>query len=253
MTDGNSFDAELNALMNGEVPASPTAPTPATPASSGTPSPANPTPTSKVWKAGGREWTDPAELAKSHDAIVREFGKRNQDWNDLKELREVRQRLNSDPEFNRYFKSALDAFQNSRAPGNPNRPQNQTGMQLPAEVAQQMQRVTEMANSFELERETQALVRKYKLDESDVRKVEDYSLANQGIPLEQAYKQLMFDANQEKLAKAREQDAARKKEASKVGPVPGSYQPSPRGPSMKSDADWRSVAGKELEKFYNNE
>jgi hypothetical protein len=251
MTEENAFDAELNALMNGEIPASQPNPTPQ---ATGTPVTANPSAAPKVFKAAGREWTDPAELAKSHDALSREFSKRNQDWSELKDLREVKQRLHADPEFNRYFKAALDAYQNTRNQGTPNKAPNQSVQALPEEVAKEFERVKEMANVFELERETQALVRKYKLAEDDVRKVEDYSLANNGIPLEQAYKQMMFDLNHQKIEQAKAAEQVKKKEVSRTSAVPGHYQPSPKGgPSLKSDADWRSAAGKELEKFFTSE
>jgi hypothetical protein len=251
MGDENTFDAEMTSLMNGEIPSSPAPAQPQATQDTQLQATQSAQP-SKSWKAGGREWTSPEDLAKSHDALWREFGKRNQDWTELKELREVRKNLQNDPELARHFRASLEAFQNARKPVTPATPN--TMAQLPPEVMAEINRARDAANSIELERETQGLVRKYKLSDDDVRKVEDYSMANQGIPLEQAYKQMMFDVHQTRLAQVAQADAQKRKDASKAAaPVPGHYQPTPRGgPSMKSDADWRKLAGAELGKHFSD-
>jgi hypothetical protein len=249
MADENTFDAELNAIMGVEpqAPAQETAPAPA-----GNAAPANSAPAEKVWEAGGRKWNDPAQLAKAHDALVREMGTRNKDWAELKELRKVKEDLSKDPEFAAYFRNQVEAYQKMRQAG-----QSKTtaakNSDLPPEVVAKIERADRLADQIELEREENALVRKFGLKPEQLKEVGDYSLANGGIPLEQAYKQLEFDRNYQRLAEAREREAAKRKEVSRSsGPTPSHLAPSSKsGPSLKSDADWRAAAGKELGKYFS--
>lgn len=250
MADENAFDAELNAIMgdtgNTGLPTEP-APAPAAQA------PANPAPAEKVFKAGGREWKSGDELAKAHDALVREMGSRNKDWAELKELRQVKENLTKDPEFAAYFRHQIEAYQKMRAAGQPKATAAKSA-DLPPEVVAKIDRADRLADQIELEREENALVRKYNLKPDDLKAIGDYSMANGGIPLEQAYKQLEFDKNYQRLAEAREREAQKRKEVSRTGANPiASVAPSAKsGPSMKSDADWRSLAGKELSKYFGN-
>jgi len=249
MADENSFDAELNAIMGaGDAPAPESAP-----ANTGNAANANPAHAEKVWEAGGRKWSDPGQLAKAHDALVREMGTRNKDWAELKELRQVKESLNKDPQFAAYFKHQVEAYQKMREAG-----QSKTtaakNADLPPDVVAKIERADRLADQIELEREENALTRKFGLKSEQLKEIGDYSLANGGIPLEQAYKQLEFDRNHARLAEAREREAVKRKEISRSsGPTPTNLAPSGKGPSMKSDADWRAAAGKELGKYFQSE
>lgn len=246
MADENSFDAELNALGGAFEPSTNPAPT------TGTPAGANPAPAEKVWEAGGRKWNKPEDLAKAHDSLVREFGARNKDWQELGELRKVKAEITKDPEFARYFKESVEAYQRMRAAGQ-SKATAGAKSDLPPEVLEKIERHDKVADQYELQMEENALMRKYKVDSDMVKRVGDYSLANGGISLEQSYKQMMFDLNQEKLAAVREKEAAQKKEISRQsGPTPSHVQPSAKGLSMKNDASWRDAAGKELGKYFTD-
>lgn len=246
MADENSFDAELNAIMGSDSSS-----TQAAPVTGNTAPIANPAPAEKVWEAGGRKWNKPEDLAKAHDSLVREFGSRNKDWQELGELRKVKGQLDKDPEFARYFKESVEAYQRARQAGQ-SKATAQRNSDLSPEVLEKIERHDKVADQYELQMEENALMRKYKVDSDMVKKVGDYSLANGGISLEQSYKQMMFDLNQEKLAASREREVAQKKEISRQsGPTPANLAPSAKGVSMKNDAAWRDAAGKELGKFFS--
>jgi len=247
----DDFDTQLNAIMEGNF----NEPAPTEPAPKDTPAPAPGTANSgaveKTWKAAGRDWKGD-DLAKAHDSLVREFGSRNKDWEDLKGLRTVREQLNKDPEFNRYFRSAIEAYQNARNAGqSKDSAQKQTG--LPPELAAKLEKVDrfeELADRMEFEREEAQVTKKFNLDADTLKKVEDYSYAHKGLALEDSYKQMMFDLNQSKIAEKKEADLAKRKEASRGnGPTPEHIAPSAKGINIKSDAEWRRGAGDALSKF----
>lgn len=248
MADGNSFDNELNAIMEGNIPA----PTPqpdnqAPPAQTQTAS-------EKTYKAAGRDWKAD-ELAKAHDSLVREMGSRNKDWEQLKELRTVRENLNKDPQFNQFFRSAIEAYQKSREQGQSQSTAARTSG-LPPEVVQKLEKVDrfeQLADKMEYDSEVSQVSKKYNLDEATIRKVEDYSLAHKGMPLEDSYKQMWYDLHQSKLAETRAKEAEQRKAVSKQSaPNTEHVQPSGKSASIKSDADWRKAASDALDKFNVN-
>jgi hypothetical protein len=247
MADTDSFDNELNAIMEGNVSSQPN-----TGPSHGTPVPQTQGAVEKTYKAAGRDWKAD-ELAKAHDSLTKEFGSRNKDWQELKELREVKARLNADPEFARFFKGSVEAYQKMRDAG-----QSQTTAQqktgLPPEVVAKLEKVDRfetIADRLELQDEENQLMRKHSLDAETLKKVEDYSLAHQGIPLEQSYKMMMWDLHSEKIAEQKTKEQAQRKEVSRTSATPSHIQPSAKGVSLKSDADWRASAGKELGKYFS--
>lgn len=252
MADGNGFDNELNAIMEGNIEAPQGSQNQGS--QQGTPPTSNTQTqsTEKTYKAAGRDWKAD-ELAKAHDALTREFGSRNKDWESLKQLRDVKANLDKDPEFNRYFRSAIEAYQKSREAG-----QTQSTAQrnsgLPPEVAAKLEKVDrfeQLADKMEYEQEANQVTKKYGLDDATLRKVEDYSLAHKGLPLEDSYKQMMFDLNRQSLADRRAKEAEQRKLVSKQSaPNTEAIQPSTKSVSMKSDSDWRKLAGDALGKFF---
>lgn len=246
MAEGNTFDNELNAIMEGNIPA---------PETQGTPAPAAQTQTSeKTYQAAGRNWKAD-ELAKAHDSLVREMGSRNKDWESLKELRQVKENLNKDPEFNRYFRSAIEVYQKNREAGqSQSTAQRQSG--LPPEIVQKLEKVDrfeQLADKMEYDGEVSQVTKKFGLDDATLRKVEDYSLAHKGMPLEDSYKQMMFDLNHSQVAERRTKEAEQRKAVSKQSaPITESIQPSGKSISLKGDADWRKHAGDALGKFFGN-
>lgn len=250
MSDGNAFDNELNAIMEGNIQA----PAPTETGTPATPAPANSGAIEKTYKAAGRDWKAD-ELAKAHDSLVREMGSRNKDWNELKELRQVKENLNKDPEFNRYFRSAIEAYQKSREAGQSQATAQRTSG-LPPEVVQKLEKVDrfeQLADKMEYDAEVSQVSKKYKLDDETLRKVEDYSLAHKGMPLEDSYKQMMFDLHQQQLMDRRTQEAAQRKAVSKQNaPSTEPVIPSAKSGALKSDADWRKSAGEALGKFFGN-
>ena len=248
MAEGNPFDNELNAIMEGNI---------AAPEKTQDTQQAAPTQTQtseKTYTAAGRTWKAD-ELAKAHDSIVREMGSRNKEWESLKELRQVKENLNKDPEFNRYFRSAIEAYQKSREAGqSQSTAQRQSG--LPPEIVQKLEKVDrfeQLADKMEYDGEVAQITKKYNLDDAAIRKVEDYSLAHKGMPLEDSYKQMMFDLNQTRLDDRRTKEAEQRKQVSKQNAAnTESIQPSGKSMSLKSDADWRKNAGDALGKFFGN-
>lgn len=244
----NDFDAEMNAIMEGTIEQAPTQGIPA-------PAPgANSTPAEKTYKSAGRDWKGD-DLAKAHDSLTREFGSRNKDWEEMKQLRDVKAQLAKDPEFNTYFRSAIEAYQKSRAAGQTqSTAQRQTG--LPPEVAAKLEKVDrfeKLADRLEFEREESSVVKKYKLDDDTLKKVEDYSLAHNGLELEASYKQMQFDLNHQKMTDQKVKELAQRQNASRQSaPAAEHAIPSPKGVSLKSDADWRKNAGAELGKYFTN-
>ncbi len=247
MTDENTFESDLNAIMEGTIPSSTPNPTPK---EEGTPG-ANSTANEKVWKAAGRDWKSAEDLAKSHDALWRDYGRKSNELKKLEQWGSFQKALDADPNFRTHLATQIELYQKSRAAGQ-SQTTAATKSQLDPEMVSKIERMETLADSIELEREESALVRKYKLDDSVLKQVEDYSVAHNGIPLEQSYKMMMFDTNSSKLQAQREADAARKKEVSRTNaPAAEHVQPSGKGgPSLKSDAEWRKAAGSELSKFF---
>lgn len=247
MVDGNSYDNELNAIMEsgGQAPLDTQQGTPDT-------SRQQTQSVEKTYKAAGRDWKAD-ELAKAHDSLVREMGSRNKDWESMKELRQVKENLNKDPEFSRYFRNAIEAYQKSREQG-----QSQTTAQrtsgLPPEIVQKLEKVDrfeQLADKMEYDGEVTQVTKKYNLDDATLRKVEDYSLAHKGMPLEDSYKQMWYDLHQQKIQDNKTKEAEQKKQISKQSaPTAEHVQPSGKSVSLKGDADWRKSAGDYLGQFF---
>src|SRR5258705_167900 len=128
MAEGNEFDREMQSIFDGgqEPKGNPT-PTP------------NANPTEQTYDAAGRKWKG-ADLAKAHDALTREFGSRNKDWEELKPLREVKANLAKDPEFNKYFQEKIKEYNERKAAGQSSATAARAA-QLPPEIAQKLEKV----------------------------------------------------------------------------------------------------------------
>lgn len=238
--NANQIDAEIDGLLTegtGDTgtpeSAAPTQEAPKTPA--------------PVWKAGGREFKSPDELAKAYDNVWRMHGKVQ---NDAKPWFEFRDYMAKNPELRREMAGLLSKYQKGREAGlSPKQAEQATG--IPPELAEKIERFDAMAEDMKVEKEINSLRTKYKLDNNAIREVLNVAAANGGIPLELAYKAYAHDTGYQ-AAKAKEQEEAKKRaDAARLGGTTKApaVSAAPKGFSLANDKSWRSQAGAALDKL----
>lgn len=242
-SEPNTFDADLDAILNAGAD-----PSLATPPKEG----ANPV-SDQVWKAAGREWKDPSELAKAHDSITREYSKVKNRLKDAEEAERLVQYLNANPELLEVYQRELANYMSKRK-GAASQSQNQEGKpSIPKEVADKLAYMEDFVESQKLNTEISKLKSKYQLNEADLREVLQFAHDNNGMALDQAYKNVFFDkkihSTKSEAEKAGAEQAARSKRAN-VGPSSAhSMKPSEKDPLRRSSEERRKSLDAKLEAF----
>lgn len=244
MTDDNAnqIDAEMGELLGEPIggdtgtPESPEAPKNA------------PQTSPQVWKAGGREFKTPDELAKAYDNVWRMHGKLQ---NEAKPWFEYRDYLGKNPDVRREMANVITKYQKGREAGLSQKQAEQASGVSP-EVAEKLERYDAMFEDAKVEKEIGSLRSKYKLNNDQIREVLNVATAQGGIPLELAYKAYAHDSGYQAAKAKAEEEAKKRADASRVGGV-GAKAPAvsaaPKGFSLAADKSWRSQAGAGLDKL----
>ncbi len=207
------------------------------------------TPAATTWKAGGREFKSPEELAKAYDNVWRLHSKLQ---NDAKPWLGFRDHLQKHPELRQKYLEATEAYHNAKKAGLSNQQAEQAAKQagqMPPEVMERINRLEAEREDMKVEKELNSLRGKYKLDNASLREVIKLSEAHNGIPLEAAYKIYAHDSG---MVKAKAEGAAQAKaaaDAGKVGATTPNVTPAAKGINMSSDRSWREASMKELGKW----
>lgn len=202
-------DSEVDALIYGEEGIQPT------------PAGANPkSGEAKTWEAGGRKWDSPDKLAKSYDALVRDYSKTKNELKGAKPWLDFGKYLESNPQLRDDLKKRVDEYHTNRQAGqSPAAAGKDAG--LPKEYIDRIERVEAAHADLLLDREISNLQRKYKVDDETLQAVLKFSGENDGIALETALKAVSYD---KQIAQAKEdgmkgaQALRVKKAAANVGP-----------------------------------
>lgn len=239
----NPVDAEMEAIFSqgsgDSVPSEQTQPGVATP-------------TTQTWKAGGREWKDAGELAKAHDAMVREYSRVKNEYKPLEEWKRFGSYLDQHPELRKELNSRVEEYQNKRKQGQ-TKDQAQQGSQLPPEVAQKLERLEAQGASYALDREMNSLRGKYKVSDEQMREVLNYA-SEQGakgldLPLDLAYRSLYFDKQRGGVTEEVKAEIAKKK-AANVGSSSGpGMSAAPKSGSWSNAKDYRSSMSSMMDKL----
>ncbi len=237
----NQIDTEMGELL-GEAPAGDTGST----VSTGTPAQQPQTP-AQTWKAGGREFKTPEELAKAYDNVWRLHGKTQ---NDAKPWFQLRDFLEKNPELKQKIANSVAEYQKARESGQSTQAAQQRS-QLPPELVERLERYDAMIEDSKVEKEIASLRGKYKLDNNAIREVLQIAEANGGIALDLAYKAYAHDSGQAAARAAGAEQAKKSADATRLGgtskaPVTGA---APKGFNLASDKGWRDSAAGALSKF----
>jgi hypothetical protein len=205
-----------------------------------------------VWKAAGREWNDPAELAKAHDSLTREFSKTKNELKGLSGWRQFEQYLEKNPDLRETLSKAVDDYRTRRDAGQ-SKTQAERGSGIPSEIASRLDDMQAKQDDIMLDREIATVQRKFTLDDKAVGEVLQFSADNGGMPLEHAYKLWAFDKKQLE-AKASGGKAALeahiKKQKANVGPSSSqSVAPSSANPSKMTKIQHEAGLAKRLEDY----
>lgn len=248
--EGQDFDADMDAIINGGVQDT----SAGSAGSQGTPDPvqANPQNAANL-KAGGREWSNPSDLAKAYDGLYRDYGRKSNELKGLEEWGRFAKYLTQHPELQKELNERVSEYQKRRS-GGQNAATAQRDSQIPPELASKIERLEASYANMDLEREMQALRGRYKVDQDTMREVlslaKDYG-ERKGVDLslEDAYKLLSFSKQREVGANEARASIQAKKEGS-VGPSSAAnLQATSKGNSWKSDGDWSKSLESQLKQF----
>lgn len=207
------------------------------------------TPPAASWKAGGREWKDPSELAKAHDAMVREYSRVKNEVKPLGEWKRFGAYLDQHPELRKELSSRIEEYQKKRAEGQ-TKNQAQAGSQIPPEVAQKLERLEAQQATYTLEREMNVVRGKYKLTDPQMKEVLEYAEQHGrnglDLPLDLAYRSLYFDKQRGGVTEEVKAEIAKKKAANVGGSSAPGITAAPKNGSWKSDKEWRSSMDNQL-------
>jgi hypothetical protein len=225
--ENTTGDQELDAIIYGEDPQG-----------GATPAQANPS-EKQTWEAGGRKWDDAGKMAKSYDSLVREFSKTKNENKALKPWGEFGRYLESNPQLRDDLKKRVDEYHANKDKGMSTSAASKDAG-IPKEYAEKIERLEAAHADLMLDKEITALQSRYKLDEDGLKEVLRFSEANDGIPLEMAYKAFSYDKqlqlSKESGAKGAIESAKQKK-AANVGSSAHSPVAANRGPSSKLTTD----------------
>ena len=239
----NPVDAEMEAIFNEGA---------GTPDLTGQAPPAEATPTPSSWKAGGREWKDPSELAKAHDAMVREYSRVKNEVKPLEEWKRFGSYLDQHPELRKELSSRIEEYQKKRSEGQ-SKSQAQAGSQIPPEVAQKLERLEAQQATYTLEREMNSVRGKYKLNDSQMREVlqyaEEHGRNGLDLPLDLAYRSLYFDKQRGEVTGEVKAEMAKKKAANVGGSSAPGITVAPKNGSWSNNKEWQSSLGSQMDKL----
>lgn len=233
----DQIDAEMGELL-GETP---------TPSGSESTSQKPQTSTPQSWKAGGREFKTPDEIAKAYDNVWRMHSKLQ---NEAKPFFQFRDYLSKDPGARQAVAEALAKYQEGREAGLTKK-QAEQASGIPAAMAEKIERFDAALEDMKVEKEINALRSKYQLDNNAIREVLNLAAANNGIPLELAYKAYAHDTGYKAAAQKGKEQAVQEADASKLGATSKApvVNAAPKGFNLSSDKGWRNAASEGLKKF----
>ena len=196
-------------------------------------------------KAGGREFKTAEELAKSYDNLWRMHGKLA---NEAKPWLGFRDQLKQHPELRQKYLDATKQYHDARQAGlTPKGAEQAAG--IPPEVAQRLERMEAAYEDGQVEKEMNSLRDKYKLDNAALREVLKIAEANDGIPLELAYKAYAHDSGHSAARVQAAKEAKNAADSTKAGGLAPGVQAAQKGMNLASDRSWRENAGAALGKF----
>jgi len=201
-------------------------------------------------EAGGRKFANRQELAKSYGSLLKEYTRIKQDHAKAKGWMEFDDYLQKNPELQKELKSRVDEYVTRRQKGQ----QSDTAAEksgIPDELAQRVDAIEARWEDMQLQKEMDELRSKYKIDDSVMDRVLRESAKYDGIALEAAYKQVMFDQvkldEQGKAEKRVQDDLAKKREANVGSSSAPNVVPSKK--EILTEADFHSALDRELEQF----
>lgn len=226
--NGNDFDAELDAILNGSGEPSEATSAPLKPQTT------KPVESSKL-KAGGREWDSPDALGKAYDALLKDYSRKGDALKKGEQFIKWGEAVSKHQELRAQIEKSIQEF-NARAKGGATPQGNQPYGQLPPEVQQRLQRVEDFMAEREVDQEIAQLKSRYKIEPSELKAVMNRAieLGNEGkhYPLDTIYRDMHFDAMLEK-AKAEGEKAGIQKLTQKRGANVGSSSNPSVAPTAK--------------------
>lgn len=236
------FDAELESIMGG----------PETPEGGPQAAPVETPPAEKAIEAGGRKFKDIAALTKAHDALMREYGRKQQDYTRAKSWLDFDGYLGEHPELRQTLKERIDEYVTRKDQGQPTR----TAAKEAGISPDMVRRIDDLESRWEdiqMRDEVTMLRSKYKLDAEALDEVLRESHRRGGENLETVYKIIMFDRVQGEARSKAEQDVRadlQRKKSADVGPsTAADVAPAAKSPAAMGEKEYGNALDKELERF----
>lgn len=208
--EGENFDAELDAILNGgeASPAQPTAPE------------VKPTEAAKeALRFGNRDWQSPSDLGKAYEALLKDYSRKSNEYKAGEKWVNWGKAIEKHPELRKTLEQRIDEFHKQ---GSAAQPANA----ISPELQERLDRMENFVAKREVESEIAALKSKYSPDKATMSATlaKATELAEKGvdIPLEDVYRIVSYDAQAMKAKSEGERDGINKAAAKKAANVGGS-------------------------------
>lgn len=242
--EGENFDAELDAILNGgeAAPQQPTAP-------------AGNQQTEAVKEAlrfGGRDWATPSDLGKAYEALQKDYSRKSNEYKANEKWVNWGKAVDKHPELRQSLEQRIEEF-HRRVAGQP----AAQAANVPPELQERMDRMEAFIAKNEVTAEISALKSKYSPDNSlmsaTLAKATEFAERGIDIPLEDVYRIVSYDAKAMQAKAEGEKEAQSKLMAKKAANVGGSsasaVAPGAKTVDKLSNEEYDRALSEELSKF----
>ena len=210
--EGENFEAELDAILNGGEAAPEAKPTAAP---TGQPTEA----AKDSLRFGNRDWASPTDLGKAYESLLKDYSRKSNEYKANEKWVNWGKQVDKHPELRKTLEQRIDEWHK----GAGSQPQPQA---VPQELQERMDRFEGYMAKREVESEIGALKSKYSPDKATLSatlaKAADLAEKGVDIPLEDVYRIVSFDAQALKSKADGEREGAARSGVKKAANVGGS-------------------------------
>ena|SRR3990167_2690003 len=242
--EGENFDAELDAILNGgeAAPTQPTAP----PAGQQTEA------VKEALRFGGREWATSSDLGKAYEALQKDYSRKSNEYKQGEKWVNWGKAVEKHPELRQSLEQRIEEFHKRVAGQSPAQ-----AAAIPVELQERIDRMEGFIAKREVESEIDALKSKYSPEKSlmsaTLAKATEFAERGIDIPLEDVYRIVSYDAKAMQAKADGEREGQSKLLAKKAANVGGSsaasVAPGAKQVDKLSNAEYDRALSDELAKF----
>ncbi len=213
--EGENFDAELDAILNGGEAnnVQPTAPAEVKQTEAA----------KESLRFGNRDWQSASDLGKAYESLLKDYSRKSNEYKAGEKYVNWGKAVEKHPELRQDLEQRIDEFNRKMSSGS--RPAAQPAA-IPQELQERIDRMESFVAKREVESEIQALKGKYSPDKAlmsaTLAKATEFAERGIDIPLEDVYRIVSYDAKAMQAKADGEREGASRAVAKKAANVGGS-------------------------------